>query len=257
MKLTPRYLVNNKIEIVANEAGFATEYKPVYQRHILVYRGIDNVLEFKLLNADQKRISTSLYTPRFVAFDENDNMVIDKDCTVLDDGSSTTKGLFQVTITENELLSIKQQYFSYVIYLVDSTNQKTLTYANSHHSNNGIIYIDGQTFPGAKEPYTVSKFTQEGDVWYSEAVTAEPALNGNEALHTAAIYTDGYVGNVTVEATLENQITGTTDWAAIATVSLNSNLEPKPVNFNGVFNFLRFKASANPSNTITKILVRN
>lgn len=257
MKLIPRYLVNNKIEITANEAGFATEYKPVYQRHILVYRGIDNVLQFKLLNADQKPINTSLYTPKFVAFDENNNMVIERDCTVLDDGSSATKGLFQVAISENDLLSIKQQYFSYIVYLVDSTNTKKLTYVNSHHGNNGVIYISGQAFPGAKEPYTVSTFTQEGDVWYSETVSAEPALNGNEALHTAAIYSDSYIGTVSIEATLENQITGTTDWATVATVDINSANEPTSVNFNGVFNFLRFKATANPADTITKILVRN
>jgi hypothetical protein len=257
MKLIPRYLVNNKIEIVANEAGFATEYKPVYQRHISVYRGIDNTLQFKLLNADQKPINTSLYTPRFVAFDENDNMVIDRDCIVLDDGSSTTKGLFQTTITENDLLSIKQQYFSYAVYLVDSTNTKKLTYVNSHHGNNGVIYISGQVFPGAKEPYQINTFTQEGEVWYSETITAEPALNGNEALHTAAIYTDEYIGDVTIEATLENQITGTTSWAPVTTVSINSATAPIAVNFNGVFNFLRFKSSTNPSNAITKILVRN
>ena len=105
MHLIPRYLVNNRIEILANEAGYITEYKPVYQRHITVYRGIDNVLQFKLINPDQKPINTSLYTPRFVAFDENDNMVIDKDCTTLDDGSSTSRGLFQVTVSENELYS--------------------------------------------------------------------------------------------------------------------------------------------------------
>lgn len=257
MHLIPRYLVNNRIEILANEAGYITEYKPVYQRHITVYRGIDNVLQFKLINSDQKPINTSLYTPRFVAFDENYNMVIDKDCTTLDDGSSTSRGLFQVTVSENELLSIKQQYFSYIIYLVDSNSQKTLTYVNSHFANNGVIYVDGGAFPGAKEPYTISTFTQEGSVWYSETVTAEPALNGNEALHTAAIYTENYVGSVFVEATLENQITGTTDWATIATVNINSATEPTPVNFNGVYNFLRFKADANPADTITKILVRN
>ena len=103
----------------------------------------------------------------------------------------------------------------------------------------------------------MSTFTQEGDVWYSETITAEPALNGNEALHTAAIYTEGFTGTVTVEATLENQVTGTTDWAEIATVNLSSPVEPTPVNFNGVFNFLRFKSDVNPSSTITKILVRN
>ena len=32
---------------------------------------------------------------------------------------------------------------------------------------------------------------------------------------------------------------------------------PKPVNFNGVFNYVRFQASADPADKITNILVRN
>ena len=77
MQLVPRYLVNNRIEIISNEAGFVTEYRPVYQRQLKVYRGIDNNIQFRLLNADQKPINSNLYTPRFVAFDEKNNCIIE------------------------------------------------------------------------------------------------------------------------------------------------------------------------------------
>jgi hypothetical protein len=79
MQLIPRYLVKNRTTILANEAGFITEYKPVYQRHINVYRGIDNVLDFKVLNADQKPIDITNYTPKFQAFDENKLLVAEYD----------------------------------------------------------------------------------------------------------------------------------------------------------------------------------
>ena len=70
MQLIPRYLVNNTVTIVANDSGFITEFKPVYSRQIKVYRGIDNTIQFRLLNADQKPINVASYTPKFVAFDE-------------------------------------------------------------------------------------------------------------------------------------------------------------------------------------------
>ena len=56
-----RYLLKNRITAVINEQGIATEYKPVYQRNVTVYKGIDNKLQFKLINQDQKPIDTSLY----------------------------------------------------------------------------------------------------------------------------------------------------------------------------------------------------
>jgi len=266
MQFTPRYLVNNRVNIVSNDAGFITEYRPVYQRQLKVYRGIDNQLQFRLLNADQKPINVASYTPKFVAFDENNNLVIEHDGVInqLDD-SSASRGLFTVTITENDLLNLKQQYLKYNIYLVDSNSNKSITYVDSHFDNDGTIFLDSYAFPGPKESYSLTTFTEDvglfGDpsdnVWYSESITAEPALNGNEALHTAAIYSDSYVGDITVQVTLENQVTDNTNWADIATVSLSNETEPKPINFNGIFNHLRIKASADPANTISKILLRN
>ena len=104
-------------------------------------------------------------------------------------------------------------------------------------------------------------FEQEAvgvEIWYSESVDAQPGINGNEALHTAAVYTSAYIGDVVVQATLDNQVTGTTQWADVATLTfVGTETTPMPVNFNGVFSHLRFKADANPADKITKVLVRN
>ena len=264
MQLLPRYLVKNRTNLVADVAGFITEYRPVYSRQLQVYKGIDNVLEFRLLNADQKPIDISLYTPKFVAFDENKNLIIEHDGTIIQGGDSTTitdKGLFSVTITENDLLNIKQQYLSYNIYLIDTNDQSVLTYANSNFDNDATIYVNAQAFPGPQATYSTTYFARTNvndTTWVSEAISAQPGINGNEALHTAAVYSGGYVGDVIVQSTLDNQITVETNWADVATLSFTGlETEPTPVNFNGVFSYLRFKTTADPADTITKILVRN
>jgi hypothetical protein len=233
----------------------------VYSRQLQVYKGIDNVLDFRLYNADQRPIIMTNYTPKFVAFDENKTMVLEKDGTVLDDGSSDVKGKFSVTITENELLNIKQQFLSYNIYLVDSAGDKILTYNHSNFDNDATIYVNAKTFPGPLLTYEVTQFEQtqvDSNEWISETIDAQPAINGNEALHTAAVYTASYSGDVVVQATLDNQVTESTQWADVATLTFTGNeLTPEPVNFNGVFSYLRFKTTDNPANKITKILVRN
>jgi len=241
MQVTPRYLVNNRINIIANDAGFVTEYKPVYQRQLQVYRGIDNVLEFRLLNSDQKPINFLGRTPKFQAFDENNNLVIERD------GVS--------------VLNIKQQYLSYNIHLENADGSKTLTYANSHFGSVGTMYVSSEAFPGPRATYSVTTFTQvteDTPYWTSETIDAEPAINGNEALHTAVIYSQDYTGDIVVQATLDNEVTESSQWADVTTVTLaGTETEPTPVNFNGVFNHLRFKTTENPADTISKILVRN
>lgn len=262
MQITPRYLVNNRITIIANEAGAITEYRPVYQRHVQVYKGIDNTLQFKLINSDQKPINTSQYTPYIVLFDENKNQILEKPCAVLDDGSTSQRGLFTVLLTDGELLNIDEQYLSFTIYLVDSDGDRVLTYSDSHFNASGTIYFSSEAFPAPKRTYSVNTFVKvdktedEDDFWISEVSSLEPEENNNEAVHTAAIYSTEFTGTVTVQATLENQVTGTSTWADVATVTIDNASQPVPVNFKGVYKFIRFTTKTDPE-PISKILVRN
>jgi len=265
-----RYLLKNRITAVINEQGIATEYKPVYQRNVTVYKGIDNKLQFKLINQDQKPIDTSLYEPRLVVFDENNNQIIDRVCTVLDDGSSNTKGLFEVDIFESEIINIKQQYLSYNVYLVESsTGNKIITYSEINFRNGGILYVSGEAFPGPVDSIELTEnnsklwFKESGvDVWYSGVVDGQPEINGNEALHSAVVYPNDYVGNLTIQAALTNQISGgqinadNLDWTDIKTVVLDTN-KPTLANFTGIFDYIRFKTTTDPTSKINKILIRN
>lgn len=254
MKLIPRYLVNKRTVLVSNEAGFTTEYVKVYQRDLTIYKGIANTLEFQLKNADHKPVSLTGKTLKFSAYDENNRLVIEHDGTVL----VSNKGLFKVVITENDLLNLKQQYLKYTIHTVDGSNNKEITYADEQSQATGTIYLSNTAFPGPLTTYSVTTFLEDDSNWYSESLDAEPGINGNEALHTAAFYTSSYVGNVTVQVTLDNQVTGTTSWADLTTVQFDgTETEPTSLNFTGVFSHLRFKASADPSSKINKILVRN
>jgi len=262
MQLIPRYLVKNKIDIVLDMTGFVTEYRPVYQRQIKIYRGIDNTVQFRIFNADQKPVALAGKTPRFVAFDENKNLVIDRNGDVLDDGSTrNTLGTFSVNITENDLLNIDQQYLSYTIFLIDeNTHDRILTYSDSHFNNGGTIYISSQAFPAVKSSLTITQFQKTDfntDRWVSETASAEPYINSNEALHSIAVYTNGFEGSLTLQATLNQQINEGVSWSDIQTLEF-TGLETDPTAFNvvGVYKYFRFVTLDNPDNII-KILIKN
>jgi hypothetical protein len=262
MQLIPRYLVKNRIDIVLDMAGFVTEYRPVYQRQIKIYRGIDNTVQFRIFNADQKPIVLFGTTPRFVAFDENKNLVLDLDGEVLDDGSTrNTRGMFSVKITENDLLNINQQYLNYTIFLVDEdTDDRTVTYSDSHFNNGGVIFVSSEAFPSVKPPLEISQFQKtdfDTDRWVSETASAEPNINSNEALHTIAVYTNGFIGSLTLQATLNQQINEGVSWSNIDTIDFTGE-ETEPTAFNtvGVYKYFRFVTFDNPENII-KILIKN
>ena len=56
MQKVQSYLYPNRIILLADVAGFTVENKVVYARTIKIYQGVDNVVEFDIQNADQKRI---------------------------------------------------------------------------------------------------------------------------------------------------------------------------------------------------------
>ena len=113
MQLIPRYLVDNRTTVLVSELGHVTEYRPVYTKQIKLYKGIDNALQFKLLNADQKAVALTGKTPKFVAFNSDKKMVIQENGVA----HATIVGLFTVTITESDLLNLEQQYLTYNIVL--------------------------------------------------------------------------------------------------------------------------------------------
>lgn len=261
MQLTYRYLATNKAILSVDLASNITEYKPVYSRHLQVYRGIDNTLTFEIKNHDQKSLSIlNTYTPKFQAFDSNGDMIIERTGTILETTTPSKVGQFTVTITANDLLNVEHQFVSYNVHLMDTNNNNVLTYANSHFESAGTIQIVANAFPGPSDPHSVSTFNETGvgsGIFYSEAIDAHPAKNGNEALHTAAVYTTGFQGDVTIQGTLDNQISGATNWGDITTLNLNNPTQPEYVNFNGVYSHLRVKMENKVSGTIDKILVRN
>ena len=180
MQLIRRYLLNNRIVLTANLAGQVTRYRSVYQRNINVYRNIDNVLQFEVKNADEKAVSIlNTYTPKFKMWDENNTLVAEKDGTIIETSTPSKVGQFTITLTENDLLNLKQQYMSYSVYLYHTNDAKNvLTYPNSHFGSQGTIYLNTSNFPGPKVSHEVKTFIQDtadNTIYNSETITADPA----------------------------------------------------------------------------------
>ena len=268
MQLVPKYLLNNSVSLTANLAGEVTEYRTVYQRNINVYRGIDTSIQFNVLNADQKPVSIlNIYTPKFKLYDENNRLIVERDGTVLETSTPSKVGHFSVTISENDLLNIPSQYLSYSVFLQKtSDNSKTILHSGTNFDAKGTIFVSKDEFPGPLDSTSVTTFTQDqgaSDIFYSENIPAQPAINGNSALHTVAYYLDGAEGDIVIQGTLENNPTVSTFWVDIDTFTATTSDTLKYVNFNGVYSNLRIKHTSTVQvnsvyqNKITKVLVRN
>jgi hypothetical protein len=211
-----------------------------------------------MLNADQKPVIIT-GTPVFVAFNDSLEKVLEIPCDVLDDGSSTdTRGMFTVTITDNNLLSIPQQYLKYNIYIIDNNGRKNVTYTNTDFTSSGVIYVDGMSYPEPIPSVEITQYYAIGDSWYAgsdnnDADFIKPELANSNGNHTVVVYPNGYTGTVTIQGTLDGS-TGI-NWFDIETLEIVN--QPVYTNFIGTYTFVRFKLDTDPTINTPRIVIRN
>jgi hypothetical protein len=223
MQKISSYLYPNRVELLADLAGFITEYTNVYQRIIKIYKGVDNVIEFDIKNADQKRIELvtgPVFTNiRLNVMDAQGNALPNSPYTVTP--HSTLKGIAIATIPSNDISAYSPQFFKYSVTVTKDTNNVVL-YADSRFGAVGKIELVDTAMPATRLPKVYDKFTGEID------------FAGNVMNRTSAIPTKFYetvptstmnFEISTVDFTGSIYLEGTTD----STISVNSFLNAEKI----------------------------
>ena len=167
MQKISSYLYSNRIQLIADvtalDATYPVEWKIVYQRPVKIYKGVDNVIELDVKNADQKRIDIFGKTIKFVVMDQTDKEINTYTATVLDDGSTTPalKGLAKVTIAEGDLTTLDPQYLKYSVYMLNSDSTKTLIYGDTRFGGHGTLEVLSGITPKTRPTQTYDDFQQE------------------------------------------------------------------------------------------------
>jgi hypothetical protein len=167
MQKISSYLYSNRIQLIADvtalDATYPVEWKIVYQRPVKIYKGVDNVIELDVKNADQKRIDIFGKTIKFVVMDQTDKEINTYTATVLDDGSTTPalKGLAKVTIAEGDLTALDPQYLKYSVYMLNSDSTKTLIYGDTRFGGHGTLEVLSGIIPKIRPTQTYDDFQQE------------------------------------------------------------------------------------------------
>jgi hypothetical protein len=211
MQKISSYLYPNRIELLADLAGFSTEYTNVYQRTIKIYKGVDNVIELDVKNADQKRINitTSIDNMRVNLMDASGNAVGVYEVNVYpQDGPK--KGLAYFTIDADSLLGLDHQFLKYSVTHTVAGNPQVL-YGDTRFGAIGTIELVGSATSTLRSNRTYDSFSAEIDLkgfptWHSSAIPAK----FYEAVPTETIQFDvdvkGLTGNVWIEATKQSTI---------------------------------------------------
>jgi hypothetical protein len=208
MQKVQSYLYPNRVILIADLAGFTVENTIVYAKTVKIYNGVDNVIQFDIQNADQKRIDLStLSNIELNVMDMAGNELAESPYAVT---PTATTGIATVTIPSDDLVDLVDQNLKYSVTAVSNGNTIML-YCDSRFSAVGNIQLIGNAMPTIKNAVVYDRFN--GEIDFSGNVinhTSAIACKFYEAVATEfmdfEIAMTDYVGDVYLEATKDSTI---------------------------------------------------
>lgn len=248
MQNLPVYLYANTLDITLDlDATIRGVNQVMYQRDLKIQKGIKNQVRIQFKNSDQKKIRISnTQTFVFSMFDSiNRRLLIEKELEVLDDATTSTKGLALLTLDESDTLDLDRSSYQFSVKLQDTDGTYLPAYSNTYYGMAGTMHISNDVYPVLQDSVVINSFTKT----YNDSIQlyehksgniyANPEFNGNNALHTVAMYMTNFKGTVYIQATLDNTPGSSGNYSTLETRVYNGKSGIDYVNFNGIYSYIR------------------
>lgn len=273
MLKVPIYIYETGVTIYSDlDAGIQQGYSPMYQKDLVVYKGVSNTIRFTVKNQDQKPVSIFGDSFDFHLIDISSGTThLLKPLTVIDDGSTTaTKGVVELTLNESDIADKLSKFYSFAVART-TDNVRKVTYSNTHFDASGRLEIKDGVYSPFSNSTEITTFSPETRNFYGGGVqqitdyisshyNADPEFKRMNSVHTVAYYTsNSYNGDLVIQATLDLQPSNNTAWADIKTIKLVNSDGIGYQNIRGIFNWIRIVHTPTTSNagTLDKIVIRS
>lgn len=248
MQNLPVYLYPNILDVILDlNSTIRGVNQVMYQRDLKIQKGIKNQVRVQFKNSDQKKIPISnTGTFVFSMFDAiNRRLIVEKPLEILDEGTTSTRGLALLTLTESDTVDLDRSSYQYTVKMLDSDSTYTPAYSNTYYGMAGTLHLVDEVYPvlqPSQEGVSFLKsFNAETALYEHKSgnIYAYPEYNGNTALHTVAFYFTGYRGKVYIQGTLDNTPASFGRYTTVVTKVYDNFSGIDYVNFNGVFTYIR------------------
>ncbi len=260
------YLYPNQVQVYTNSFAepLSERYRRVYNNNLKVHRGVDNKLDFRVMNSDQRKSNIGTASVVFSLIGkETQELIIKKDCTIQD----ATEGILYTILSQAELMDIQPGFYQYSLYsetrTTNSDNTYTVTsrkplYIDSQYGALATIEVFGDVSGEPIDSVVVSKFAEHGvyteDRYYiSELIDANPQLSVPQSWHTFQFQMTNYTGAVTIEG---SQSAGGNPhvWVALSDFDLAEQTTHYE-NIQGKYNWFRIKHTPYKTSSVASFTV--
>ena len=213
MQKIQSYLYPNRIILLADLAGFTVENTIVYAKTVKIYKGVDNVIQFDIQNADQKRldlVTDALVTGiKMNVMDVSGNALPSSPYTVTP--HSTIKGIGVAVIPSTDLEDLLPQSLRYTVTADDADGNHISLYNDSRFSAVATMDLVGSAVATTRKDVVWDRFS--GEINYMGNVINHSSTyqcKFYEAVPTTevtfSIDMTNFVGSLYIEGTKDSSI---------------------------------------------------
>ena len=209
----PVYLYPNSYDLILDLDDNQRIHNVMYQRDLKVQKGLKNKIQLQFKNSDQKPVTIQGKSFVFSMFDRlNQRLIIQKDVEVIDQGTTSTRGLALLTLTESDTWGLDNSSYNFGVRLAEDDGTYTPAYSNTYYGIAGTLHLVHELMPALQPSVTVTQFQRSINrdpgagqyIWDSGNIPANPSFHGHGELHTAAYYMTNYKGWVYMQGSLDN-----------------------------------------------------
>jgi len=265
------------------DTSVENNYRMWYARELKIYRGIENTIQIQFNNLDQKPVNVSGKKFYFTVLQrENFTRIINKLGTI----ESTSNSRVNFVFNDSDLRDVNSTMYKYSIHELKSDGTKEVVYTSDDFNASGdILIIDGaynSFIPSAELDFVKDNdlsrtvvldddteiendadiLTEDDDlelITITSSINARADSNKNSGLHTVQYNLENFKGDIVVEGSLDpvsnlNPVNWTEITKETYTESTTGN---QYINFNGIYNAVRFKQVRTLGTHLTKVLYRH
>ena len=211
-------------------------YQTVYAKTLKLHKGVDNRLQFQLINQDQKPINVTGKELSFrIINDDGTKLLFSKMLTNV----VALNGIVQLDTIDTDLIDIESQHCHYSIEISDNTTDFAV-FVDHNSDARGKLQIVDSVMPNFTPSNLINvpnhqlpTRTSPPVTYYSSIFSAREGFNV-----TAQLYFVGYSGTVQVQGSTVADV----DWYEIGTVNTyTEQIDSDSFNITGFHPYMRFK----------------
>lgn len=257
------YNYNQRGEVVLPTRRGTNYYQPQNHKPFIVYTGLDVDLEFFVSNSDRKPadISNKTFTAQIV--DRNSRSVrVNRTLVPLD----YSKGSIVLRLDQAVTGNLEAALYDLIITYTDADSNRFGVHSDQNARLTYVLEVKSNPTPEVKTSAESTQFTSNGnDEYFTDRFASTAQTFNTDGTNTCAVYTTNFTGKFYAQGTLEQNPTEQ-DWFSIQLDPESADDEWTfadssgviPFTWDGMFQWVRFYYTNDPSNTGTldKVLYR-